>query len=161
MTLAILSKEKRAPFGCLVICIIAFMTLSGKAQADSKINTGYFGNVAIKGYDPVAYFTEGKAIKGNEGHALKWLGATWHFSNVEHRQMFADSPLRFAPQYGGHCAVGMSSGGLTIDIDPEAWSIIDGKLYLNYSKEVNKRLDDKRIHKADANWQKMTPTTSQ
>ena len=89
---------------------------------ETKINTGYFGNVAIKGFDPVAYFTQGKAVKGSERYKLKWLGAYWHFSSAEHRELFKSKPQSYAPQYGGHCATGLAiHGGLTRDIDPEAW----------------------------------------
>lgn len=138
-----------------VTCFFVSIALSEQANAGSEINTGYFGNVAIKGYDPVAYFTRNKAMMGREDYTHKWLGVRWRFANEDHMKTFAANPVKYAPQYGGHCAVGTSSGGLTVDIDPEAWSIIDGKLYLNYSKEVNKRLSKKRIKKADANWQKL------
>lgn len=136
--------------------LIASAALSNPSLADSRINTGYFGNVAIQGYDPVAYFTESEAVKGSEEHAVKWLGANWHFANEEHKEMFSADPTKYAPQYGGHCATGMAiHGGLTKDIDPEAWAIIDGKLYLNYSKLTNKMLSrEGRVSpgKADEKW---------
>lgn len=119
------------------------------------VNTGYFGNVAIKGYDPVAYFTDGRATLGSEEITYKWLGAYWHFANEEHKQLFADNPTEYAPQYGGFCASGMGiHGGRTSDIDPEAWLIIDGKLYLNYSKDTNTLITDGIVdlQKADENW---------
>jgi hypothetical protein len=126
------------------------------------VNTGYFGNVAIKGYDPVAYFTESKAKSGSDEITYKWLGAYWHFSNDEHRRLFAESPTTYAPQYGGFCASGMGiHGGRTSDIDPEAWLIIDGKLYLNYSKETNTLITDGIVdlEKADSNWANNETTT--
>ena len=97
---------KRSAF-YLIGSLILFLGLNQALMADTKINTGYFGNVAIKGYDPVAYFTEGKAMEGSEDHALKWLGANWHFASNEHKEMFAATPTAYAPQYGGHCATGI------------------------------------------------------
>jgi YHS domain-containing protein len=125
--------------------------------AGDPINTGHFGNVAIQGYDPVAYFTEKRAVKGNEVHSHKWLGAEWRFSSAEHKRLFAESPQSYAPQYGGHCATGLAiHGGLTKDIDPEAWAIIDDKLYLNYSKETNSLLTGNivSLEKSEKNWNK-------
>ena len=139
------------------IILFALIGLGQSPMAEDKINTGYFGNVAIKGYDPVAYFTEGRAMEGNEEYTLKWLGAKWLFATAEHKEMFAASPIKYVPQYGGHCATGMGiHGGLTKDIDPEAWTIIDGKLYLNYSKETQKLMAEGIVtpDKADANWKK-------
>lgn len=140
-----------------IVYLAVLLGFSHSLMADTKINTGYFGNVAIKGYDPVAYFTERKAMQGSKEHTLKWLGAKWRFTSEEHKQSFAAKPLKYAPQYGGHCATGMAAhGGLTKDIDPEAWTIIDGKLYLNYSKITNKMLTDGVFgtDKADAKWKK-------
>jgi len=142
----------------LIFCVAISVLLMGyslRVHADGAINTGYFGNVAIKGYDPVAYFTDGTAMKGNENHKLKWLGAYWYFDSEEHKELFAANPQSYAPQYGGHCATGMAvHGGLTRDIDPEAWIIIDNKLYLNYSKETQTLLTEGvvSIEKADTNW---------
>lgn len=149
------------PMVFLVVSLIVLMGLSQPLMAGSSVNTGYFGNVAIKGYDPVAYFTDRKAMRGSEDHTLKWLGANWRFTSEEHKQTFAASPLKYTPQYGGHCAVGVSSNDLTVDIDPEAWVIIDDKLYLNYSKDVSKILTKSRIEKADANWKTLRKKAAQ
>ena len=144
----------------LVRLAVGFLVLFGLAapvKAADEINTGYFGNVAIQGYDPVAYFTKAKAMEGSEDHTLKWLGAYWRFANEEHRRLFAANPQSYAPQYGGQCATGMAvHGGLTKDIDPQAWVIIDNKLYLNYSKVTLKLLTDNvvSLEKADASWEK-------
>lgn len=122
--------------------------------ATTGVNTGYFGNVAIKGYDPVAYFTEGKAVKGSEAYTHEWLGAVWHFASAEHRDLFAADPVRYAPQYGGHCATGIAYGQLTASIDPEAWNIIDGKLFLGYDPGGAEELRTMpgQIPLADAHW---------
>jgi YHS domain-containing protein len=130
------------------------------AFADSltagDINTGYFGNVAIKGYDPVAYFTEGKPVQGDPSISTTWLGAEWHFANTENRDSFVANPISYAPQYGGHCADGMAyvPNAVTINIDPTAWSVIDGKLYLSYDPGSNADFagGDGLVGKADANW---------
>lgn len=112
-----------------VLCGVWFVPA---AVADEFVNTGYFGGVAIKGYDPVAYFTEHKAVEGSDAFSYKWLGATWHFASAENRDLFKKDPVKYAPQYGGLCADGVSFGTITTNIDPNAWRIIDGKLYLSY-----------------------------
>lgn len=109
---------------------------------------------AIKGYDPVAYFIEGKPIKGLSGQSLEWNGATWFFSSEENKNLFKTEPEKYAPQYGGYCAYGVSKGGL-YKIEPEAWTIVDGKLYLNYSLKIQKDWEvdiPGFIEKADENW---------
>ena len=83
----------------------------GTAAGADGVNTGYFGNVAIKGYDPVAYFTEGRPTKGLPEFSYDWLGATWQFSNAGNRDAFASEPIRYAPQYGGFCALGTANRG--------------------------------------------------
>ena len=92
-------------------------------------------NIAIKGYDPVAYFTESKAVKGSKDIAYKWHGTKWLFSSKEHQSLFINDPEKYAPQYGGWCAYAMSDGR-TVAINPKAFEIFNGKLYLNYSKSV-------------------------
>ena len=100
------------------------------AEEDMPINTGYFGNVAILGYDTVAYFAEGRAVKGSPEFQQSWLGATWYVSSEANRDAFAVEPLRYAPQYGGFCAMSTAYGQISSNVDPEAWRIIDGRLYL-------------------------------
>jgi len=126
-------------------------------HADELINTGYFGGIAIMGYDPVAYFTKGRALIGSKEFSHEWLGATWHFANAKHRDLFAADPVKYAPQFGGYCADGVAYGQNTANVDPEAWRIIDGKLYLNYDKGAAAELEEipGQIKKAEANWQKI------
>lgn len=110
--------------------------------------------LAIRGYDPVAYFTEGAAVAGSEDFQHEWQGATWQFSSAENLVAFANNPEAYAPEYGGYCAKALSEGNLA-SIDPEAWRIVDGELYLNYSPEVQQQwLQDVpgNIAKADTNW---------
>ena len=130
---------------------------SGWVHAGGLINTGYFGGIAINGYDPVAYFTMGRAMKGSEAFAHKWLGETWHFANARHRDLFAADPVKYAPQFGGYCALGVAYGQNTANIDPEAFRIIDGKLYLNYDKGGAAELEEipGELTKAKTNWPKV------
>lgn len=141
----------------LICFVLSTVPIASAALAKDVVNTGYFGNVAIQGYDPVAYFTKRSAMKGKKEFTHEWLGAKWKFISLEHQKLFIEKPQKYAPQYGGHCATGLAvHGKLTKDIDPEAWAIIDGKLYLNYSKDTNKLLTENVIdlQKAEKNWQK-------
>ncbi len=109
---------------------------------------------AIRGFDPVAYFTDAQPVKGSDKHLYAWQGATWRFSSAENRDRFAAAPEKYAPQYGGYCAYGVARN-YAVSIDPQAWSIVEGKLYLNYSRSVretwSKDIPD-HVRKADANW---------
>jgi YHS domain-containing protein len=138
----------------VLFATVAAFASSALAGAGTAVNTGYFGDVAIEGYDPVAYFTDGRATKGSEKFAYDWLGATWHFANAEHRELFTKTPVKYAPQYGGHCALGTAFGESTANIDPEAWSIVDGKLYLQYSKGAREAWEQDRADRIAAGDQK-------
>ncbi len=112
---------------------------------------------AIDGTDPVSYFSDGRPVAGDAGITHKWNGATWRFTSAENRDRFAASPEKYAPQYGGYCAWAVSQG-YTASTDPDAWSIVDGKLYLNYSKSVQKNWEKDvpgHITSADKNWPKV------
>lgn len=112
------------------------------------------GGIAIDGTDAVAYFTEGKPVPGDAAFTHDYMGATWRFSSTENRDIFAANPEAYAPQYGGYCAFAVSRGG-TASTVPEAWRIVDDKLYLNFSLKVQGFwLEDVpgNIAKADANW---------
>lgn len=117
---------------CMATAMQICFALPQTLLAADTVNTGYFGDVAIKGYDPVAYFTDNRATQGSPTYAHRWLGAEWYFTSAEHRDLFVADPGKYAPQYGGYCADGVSFGTVTTNIDPRAWRIIDGKLYLNY-----------------------------
>ena len=113
--------------------------------------------LAIQGYDPVAYFTEGRARRGRYDIRTQWNGATWRFATAEHRRLFLEDPARYAPAYGGFCAYAVSEGH-TAPIDPAAWRIVDGRLYLNYDRSVQRRWERDipgRIARADANWPRL------
>ena len=140
----------------LVCCLTVMICLAGHAISPNawagEINTDS-NNVAIKGYDPVAYFTMSEAVRGSEDHIYEWLGAKWYFASKEHRIAFEADPTKYLPQYGGYCAVGVSMGRRVTDIDPERWEIVDGKLYLNYDDDMPGDAKE-LIHRADARWDK-------
>jgi len=149
------------------LAALATMAVSAGASpvlADDSIDTGYFGGIAIMGYDPVAYFTDGRAVKGNEKYSYDWLGTPWHFANRKHQEMFASEPIKYAPQYGGYCAAEVVGGSVTVNIDPEAFKIIDGKLYLIYDKthaDTFAAHADDLVPKASANWPKVVADLQQ
>lgn len=136
-----------------VALLILMLLLTSAAFAASPINTDANG-LAIKGYDPVAYFTMDKPVKGNDDFEYKWKGVQWRFSTENHKKLFIENPEKYAPRYGGYCAYGVAVNAL-FDIKPEAWSIVDGKLYLNKNLDVRDtwRKDiPGNIKKADMNW---------
>lgn len=113
---------------------------SSTESADSApmIYTESSSGYAIRGTDPVAYFVEGKVVPGTSEYESEWNGATWRFANAENLALFVEDPEAYAPQYGGYCAQALSEGNV-VSTDPEAWKIVDGKLYLNYSPEVQEQ----------------------
>ena len=133
---------------------IALFLANSAFSAVDPVNKSFLSGVAVKGYDPVAYFTLGKPAKGDKKFTLEHLGAKWRFSSQENLDLFKAVPDKYAPQYGGYCAWAVSRG-YTASIDPEAWKIVEDKLYLNYSKAVQSRWEEEipaNIERADANW---------
>ncbi len=129
------------------------------AQAASKPNvfTGIVDGVGAGGYDVVAYFTDSKAVAGNEAITAEYDGATWRFSSEANRDAFKADPAKYAPQYGGYCAYAVSKGA-TAKGDPEAWTVDNGKLYLNLSPAIRETWSTDiagNVSKADANWPKV------
>jgi YHS domain-containing protein len=109
---------------------------------------------AIGGYDPVAYFTESKPVKGTAALKYNWQGADWHFASQQNLNAFKAAPQKYAPQYGGYCAYGTSQG-YKAPTEPDAWTVVGDKLYLNYNKKVKETWSKDQvayIKKADANW---------
>lgn len=143
----------------VVIAIICIVFLdAGVAPATQLFERN---GLAIDGYDPVAYFTERKPVKGAPEFRAEFQGATFQFASVDHRDRFAAEPEQFAPQYGGYCAYGMAKG-YKAKIDPEAFTVVQGKLYLNYSDAVQTRwLSDipGYIQQANANWPEIQKQT--
>jgi YHS domain-containing protein len=137
-----------------VILVTAFLIASAAVLFAQKSEVFNPADKAIRGYDPVAYFTEGKAVKGNENLTYHWHDADWYFSSTQNLNSFSKNPDKYVPQYGGYCAYGLSEGHKA-PTDPDAWTIVDGKLYLNYSKDVRtkwRESEKERIEKADKNW---------
>ena len=109
---------------------------------------------AIRGYDPVAYFTDAAPTRGSDQFTASWQGATFHFANAENLSLFKGDPAAYAPQYGGYCAYAVSKG-YTATTVPEAWAIVDGKLYLNYSLGIKQSWSGDvpaNIRAANSNW---------
>ena len=130
------------------------------AGAQDRVNRSRNG-VAVGGYDVVAYFTEGRAVLGVAAFEQDFGGARYQFANAANRQSFTTDPSRYLPQYGGFCAYAVSRG-YTAAVDPEAWAIVDGKLYLNYSKRVRALWQADvpgNIQKANANWPELRHST--
>lgn len=130
----------------ILTSVLLTLFMATNAVAAERINTlekkGLFGykhnGIAIRGYDTVAYFTQGKPVKGKDQFSTEWEGATWKFSSQNHMELFTADPEKYAPQYGGYCAYGVAQGSL-VKIEPELWTIIDDKLYLNYNKSFDKK----------------------
>jgi YHS domain-containing protein len=143
---------------------LALLLLAGTAittEAQQAIRTRHFNTekgIAIKGYDPVAYFTDNKAVKGNKQWAAIAEGVTYYFSSASHKDLFLKNFSRYEPQYGGWCAYAMGASGEKVDIDPETFKIRDGRLYLFYHSFFNNTLtkwnkDESRLKvNADASW---------
>jgi len=109
---------------------------------------------AIRGYDAVAYFTEGMPVAGLKEFYTQWNGQRWYFSSAKNLELFNATPEQYAPQYGGYCAFGMSRG-YKAETQPDAWTIVDGKLYLNYNLKVREEWNKnqaERITKANETW---------
>lgn len=137
----------------VVFGIVGAMTLRG--QPAGGVNAK--GGVALGGYDVVSYFTSGRAVQGEQAFNHAWSGVAWYFASAANRDAFARAPETFAPQFGGFCAYGVSRG-YAVDIDPEAFAVVDGKLYLNYSKRVQNTWNQDQpgyIEKARHNWPKV------
>lgn len=133
------------------------LAIAAPAAALSPVNRTTFGGVAIDGWDPVAYFTDARPVEGSKEFSFDWNGASWRFASAAHRDLFAGDPARYAPQYGGYCAWAVSQGS-TADIDPAAWKIVNGRLFLNYSLDVQQKWAADipgNIAKGDANWPKL------
>ena len=146
------------PMSTLLVAVLAIAALETSARAgDFYENNG----AAIAGYDPVAYFTQGKAIAGSPEHSAEYEGSEFRFASKENRDAFVADPERYAPQYRGFCAFGVA-GGYKAKIDPAAFTVVDGKLYLNYDERVQKqwRADiSGMVAKADRNWPEVSRQT--
>jgi len=117
------------------LCFFAWLNRPGEQHSSTEVMVSQDG-FAIHGYDPVAFFTEGKPVRGSKLHRLKWKGANWLFSSAKHRDLFQLDSEKYSPQYGGWCAYGAASG-YAADSDPlTSWTLREGKLYFNYDQSV-------------------------
>ena len=146
----------------IFLLIVVLLSVTTFAQSTST-RLEYFNlekKVAIQGYDPVAYFKQSKAIKGKKEIAVAYEGVVYQFSTTTNKETFLKNPTAFEPQYGGWCAFAMGSYGEKVEINPETFKILDGKLYLFYNAYFNNTLkswnkDESSLKKkADATWKK-------
>ncbi|MEM6408993.1 MAG: YHS domain-containing (seleno)protein [Pseudomonadota bacterium] len=130
---------------------VALLPKAAIAKTDAVYNTG---GIAIDGTDAVAYFTQSAPVAGSSDITHEWNGVTWQFASAANRDAFAADPESYAPQYGGYCAWAVSQG-YTAETSPDAWTIVDGKLYLNFNKRIRRRWERDipgNIEAGDANW---------
>jgi YHS domain-containing protein len=135
--------------------LIVGSALGGHGDEEATMSIGKNG-MAIKGYDTVAYFTENKAVRGKSEHSYDWLGAKWLFSSAKHKALFVVNPEKYAPQFGAFCAMGVALHQ-AVPVNPRAWTIVDGKLYLNYNLEYRdmwRKDKEKNISNAITVWTK-------
>lgn len=122
--------------------------------------------LALEGYDPVSYFLKNKAVEGKKEYAAKVEGITYYFENASNRDLFTKNPQKFRPQFGGWCAYAMGASGEKVEVDPETFKILDGKLYLFYNKYFNNTLktwnkDEPALKaKAEKNWESIVTKNS-
>ena len=142
------------PRTTVLLTLLVLLAAVPALARNPEINRTAFRQVAIEGYDPVAYFEDGEPKEGSAEHEHVWKHATWRFTSAEHRDAFVAEPEKYAPQYGGYCAYAVAKDRLAKG-DPEVWVIRDGKLYLNYDVEIKQRwlADVERyVEQADEHW---------
>lgn len=131
------------------------LAFAAPAHADkAPVYTGTFSNTAVQGHDPVAYFTEGRPVKGSRDFTTTYEGAEFRFASQENLDTFLLDPAKYAPQFGGYCAWAVSEG-YTAKGDADHWAIVDDRLYLNYDEKIQTRWEQDRaehIDKANTNW---------
>jgi YHS domain-containing protein len=144
----------RLVFTLAAIGLVLALTQHAYAEAAQIDPTNTENGIALKGYDPVAYFNSGQPTEGAERYSFQWNGVTYRFASQHNLEAFKADPGRYAPQYGGYCAYAMSLNRIA-DIDPTKWAVVDGKLYLNngYIAQTLWSLDKTgNIKSADDNW---------
>lgn len=152
-------KTPRIQLATLILCFASFAFAQGQNES---LRITHFNlsehRLAIQGYDPVAYFRQSEAVEGSSKYAWSYRGITYHFSSEENKAAFISNPARFEPQFGGWCAYAMGESGEKVEVDPETFKIIDGKLYLFYNFYFTNTLNpwnknEKELKsKAHANW---------
>lgn len=151
-----MTKLKRIVF-CAYLCLISTIVIA-QENAERTVLFNIDDALAIQGYDPVAYFKEGKAKEGNAKITAKYKGIIYYFKSIENKELFEHNPQKYEPQYGGWCAYAMGKDGSKVKVDPETFKIIDGKLYLFYNFFFNNTLkswndnENSLKQQADINW---------
>lgn len=140
-----------------VVLALAFGPALATMTASGEFNSLYAG-LGAKGYDVVAYFTDGQPTVGSADYTHDFGGVTWRFASAANRDLFKSAPAKYAPQYGGYCAWGVAQGKL-FDVDPvKGWGIVDGKLYMNFNADILKMWNEDAkgfIARANQNWPKL------
>lgn len=148
----------------LFFAVLSFFSLSSFAQDAGVLRKKHFNlekGIAINGYDPVAYFTQNKAVKGSKDLAVSHQGVTYYFSSLTNKEAFKNNPSKYEPEYGGWCAYAMGKNGEKVSVDPETFKILNGRLYLFYNKYFTNTLKDWNKNEpalkknADTNWSKL------
>jgi YHS domain-containing protein len=137
----------------LLFAFLALATLSTMATAKELLNVDGNG-VAIQGYDPVAFFTDSRPVKGNPQFQSEYHGAKYYFASSEHKAAFDKEPAKYEPQFGGYCAYGVSQGHKA-PIKIEAWQIVNGRLLMQYDLDIKGKFNRDQqgsLKKADENW---------
>ena len=151
---------KLIPF-LLAICLFSLASFAQDPGALRKKHFNLDNGLAIKGYDPVTYFTQNKAVKGKKELAVFHQGILYYFSSVENKEAFKAAPFKYEPEYGGWCAYAMGNSGEKVSIDPETFKLLNGKLYLFYNRYFTNTLKDWNKNEAalkknaDVNWPKL------
>jgi YHS domain-containing protein len=138
----------------LAILVLTVFSVPFAAAAEKKLINVDKDLVAVKGYDVVAYFTDSKPVKGVPQIQTIYKGARYYFANKEHKALFDAAPEKYIPQFGGFCAYGVSKGH-AVKIEPDAWTIVDGRLLLQYDQDVRTKFSadvQGNLKKADENW---------
>jgi YHS domain-containing protein len=154
MSSPVLSRRRLFAFATLAALALGVQPAHAIKQTGGEFNTLYAG-LGAKGYDVVAYFTDGKPVEGTAEFEAVHGGVTWRFASQEHLDLFKADPVKYAPQYGGFCAWGVAQGKL-FDVDPvNGWKIVGGRLYMNFNGDIlalwEKDLDG-NLEKSEATW---------
>ena len=158
-----MSTKTRIAFLLLLFALNLVIDLRAASDAARKQYNLDSNSLALQGYDPVAYFTDAKPVEGKADYELAWDGQRYRFASAQHRDLFKANPDKYAPQFGGACAMNMSAG-VRRESDPHNWTIVSGNLYVfagvrgmeNFKQNIAETAP-----KAAANWKSMKPVPTQ
>lgn len=152
-----LAAKIALPLLAIVFSLASSAHAAGRINVSSGLTLAGGAPLAIHGYDPVAFFTEGKAVLGLAEHSVAHEGAAFYFASEKNQKAFEENPTRYLPQYGGFCAFGVALGA-KFDGDPRLFAIVHEKLYFNLSPDIQAKWKADvagNIKKAEANWPKI------